>query len=535
MICAPLTPDEKERLEALYGYDILDTDAEKVFDDLTQLAADICQTPIALISLVDPNRQWFKAKVGINADETSREIAFCAHAIHQREIFEVCDASKDSRFHDNPLVTNEPNIRFYAGAPLITPTGYAIGTLCAISDEPKQLTESQKNALQILSREVISQLELRRTLKQTQNANEFKTEFLSSMSHEIRTPLNAIIGFSRILLEQSKTLNLPENFSSYLADIDFSSKHLLGIVNSVLDLSKIEAGKMEVLPNWFSSQEFIKKLCHMLAIKAQEKGVILGFDIDNNLPDYLFLDQQKLSQILINLLNNAIKFTPQNKRVNVLATINNQTIAFIIQDEGIGISKNDQVRLFEKFNQLGKQHSEGTGLGLTITKHLVELMHGSITLESELNQGTRITVSIPLPNTEIPKNIIEQTNPSKNNSIKQPNILVVEDNAINRKLANAIFSSLGHQVDFAESGEQALISVQEKTYDLIYMDIHMPGISGIEAATQIHQNFPDSTIIALTADIFELQKQHENGYKFDDYLSKPLIKEELIETINKFS
>ena len=161
MIKASTPEDELSRLKDLYEYDVLDTEAEKSFDDLTQLASDICETPISLISLVDPDRQWFKSKHGIDVAETARDISFCSHAILENQVFEVQNALTDTRFHDNPLVTNDPNIRFYAGAPLITPRGNAIGTLCVISDKPKKLSSKQINALTVLSKEVIAQLELR--------------------------------------------------------------------------------------------------------------------------------------------------------------------------------------------------------------------------------------------------------------------------------------------------------------------------------------------------------------------------------------
>ena len=158
----PIPKDEKKRLEVLWQYDVLDTVPERVFDDLTELAASICESPIAMITLVDEKRQWFKSKVGVTLNETSRDISFCAHAIVQQELFIVPDASKDARFADSPLVTGAPNIRFYAGAPLITPDGHALGTLCLIDKVPHDLRPDQKRALQILSRHVMTQLELRR-------------------------------------------------------------------------------------------------------------------------------------------------------------------------------------------------------------------------------------------------------------------------------------------------------------------------------------------------------------------------------------
>jgi hypothetical protein len=162
---------EKRRLEVLWQYDVLDTIPEALFDDLTELAAGICEAPIALISLVDEKRQWFKSKFGTTVNETSRDVSFCAHAIHQPDLFIVPDATQDVRFASNPLVTSDPKIRFYAGAPQTTPDGYALGTLCVIDKVPRELRFEQKNALRILARHVVSQLELRRRSKETQNAS----------------------------------------------------------------------------------------------------------------------------------------------------------------------------------------------------------------------------------------------------------------------------------------------------------------------------------------------------------------------------
>jgi GAF domain-containing protein len=158
----PSVDHERKRLKVLWQYDVLDTVPEVLFDDLTELAARICEAPIALISLVDEKRQWFKSKVGITVSETSRDVSFCAHAIKQTDLFIVPDATKDERFAKNPLVTSDPKIRFYAGAPLITPDGYALGTLCVIDKTPRELRPDQKHALSILARHVVSQLELRR-------------------------------------------------------------------------------------------------------------------------------------------------------------------------------------------------------------------------------------------------------------------------------------------------------------------------------------------------------------------------------------
>lgn len=178
---APAVQNEKKRLKVLWQYEVLDTVPEELFDDLTELAARICEAPIALISLVDEKRQWFKSKIGTDVRETSREISFCSHAIQQSDLFIVPDAAQDQRFARNPLVTSEPRIRFYAGAPLITADGYALGTLCVIDKVPRQLRPEQKQALVILARHVVSQLELRRRSRELIRVREEKEQSRSQV------------------------------------------------------------------------------------------------------------------------------------------------------------------------------------------------------------------------------------------------------------------------------------------------------------------------------------------------------------------
>ena len=533
MITSPITVDEKKRIKALYDYEILDTEAEEAFDDLALLASEICETPIALISLVDPKRQWFKSSVGIDASETDRDIAFCAHAIHNKNIFEIPNALEDERFFDNPLVTGGPNIRFYAGAPLITPDGCAIGTLCAISDKPKKLSRRQLKSLEILSREVITQMELRKKVSELKKANDFTNDFLSNMSHEIRTPLNAIHGFSELLSERSFDLKLPSDAQDYITEIGFSTKHLLSIVNSVLDLSKIESGTVELTPSWFLNHPFLTNIKKMMDVQAQDKGSMLILDIDDNVPAYFYFDEGKLSQILINLIGNSIKFTLKEKDITLKIRYVNHQLVFTIIDQGVGISNENKDKLFNKYQQVGEHKNiEGTGLGLSITKGLVELMRGSIRLISEEGVGTRAVVTLPLPEEQPLVHQIKQQRSSLE-KIPQLNILIVEDNAVNRKLAKIILEHMGQNITFAESGEQALAITEKQTFDLIFMDIHMPGINGIETSHQMRKNNVLTPIVALTADIFEIQKNDADSFRFDDYLTKPINKKHLEDCLRK--
>lgn len=532
MQSAPETADEKERLKDLYQYNVLDTEAEKVFDDLTRLASEICETPIALISLVDPDRQWFKSKVGIDVEETSRDIAFCAHAIHRQEVFEVTDTLNDERFFDNPLVTGGPNIRFYAGTPLVTPRGRAIGTLCTISDEPKTLSAHQKQALEILGRSVISQLELRLTNAQLKLANERKTDFLSNISHELRTPLNAIVSLSKLMLEDVNRQTLPDKFQEYVSHIDYSGKRLLDLVNSVLDLSKVEAGKMELTPSVIKSRQFFSAMRGMMNARANEYMVHFEMTIAPDVPVALLFDETKLSQIILNVLSNAIKFTPPKKRVSFTVSAPDDQLVLMVEDQGVGIAEHDLPTLFDKFKQVGAHRSrEGTGLGLPITKALAELMGGQITVESTLGEGTQVCIFLPLESVLMSNYQHKQAVVDINSNAK---ILVVEDNMINQEVARAIFESLALQIDLADTGEEAVEKAKAAEYDLVFMDLHLPGIDGWEAARRIHLNNSDTPIVALSADAFSNDAGQYQNKGILDFLTKPIDRDHLLRVLGKF-
>ena len=536
MEAAPLPKNEEERLAELLSYDVLDTEAEKLFDDLTALASQICETPIALISLVDPNRQWFKSKVGLDAEETSREIAFCSHAILEREVFEVPNATLDPRFHDNPLVTSAPDIRFYAGAPLITPSGHAIGTLCAIDKKPRQLTDAQKASLQTLSKSVVAHLELKRKNRELERTSQFKSDFLSYISHEIRTPLNAINTFSHLLESEANKLNLPSTFSTPLSHVSQSGERLLEIVNSVLDINQIEAGKMRVMPRAVRLNDFFTHLFSLTKIRAEESGVVFSTSSEAALPESLFFDDTKFGQVALNILSNAIKFTAKDKSVKAQVKYKNGKLIFNVIDQGIGMSEEDQERLFTPFERMENARKiSGTGLGLNISKRLIELMDGSIKVSSKLNAGTRVSVSIPADSIDAsqfpessPRSLVAQLNIDKS-----ANVLVVEDHYINQVVIQTLFEKLGVQFAIVSTGEEGVEYAKSHPVELVLMDLNLPGIQGDEATAQIKRLRPELPIVALTADVITKPDYlREKG--LDDVLTKPINSDELIRVLNHF-
>jgi len=399
MIEADLPSDEDIRLNKLYELDILDTIEEQAYDDLTKLAAEICQTPIALVSLVDKERQWFKSHHGLDARETPREVAFCSHAILDDKVFIIEDSSKDERFFDNPLATGAPHVTFYAGAPLIMSDQRKLGSLCVISDKPKKLSASQKEALSALARQVVTQLELRLKIKELKQLDHAKDEFISMASHELRTPLTSIYGSLSLLLNDSKNpLSAKQN--SLITIAYRNSERLLSLVNDILELSKIESGLLKFDNATLNPAELLNKafeLNQAYCIKCNTKLNVSCADECQELT--VFADEQRLLQVLSNFISNAAKFTFDGDTVDLHLKKEGNYAVIEVVDHGPGITIEQQKLVFLKFKQLDTPVNNklpGTGLGLNISKNIIELQNGIIGFESMPNTKTTFYFKLPL-------------------------------------------------------------------------------------------------------------------------------------------
>jgi signal transduction histidine kinase len=395
MQIAAIPENEQARIHALLQYEILDTEAEAVYDDFVELASYICQTPIALISLVDPTRQWFKATVGCPASETSRDVAFCAHAIHQSDVFVVPDTLTDSRFVDNPLVTGDPHIRFYAGAPLITPAGLAIGTLCAIDREPRILSPEQITALQTLARQVVSQLELRRLTKELQQVLESKNKLFHILSHDLRSPFNGILAFSQALADEAETLSR-EEIQDFSQTVLNSAEQFMHLIDNLLQCTRFELGSLEYQPNTVTIDSVVGNVLTLLKGNAAQKKVNLV--CETNPATEVFADSTMLHSIFQNLIGNSIKFTPSNGRVTVRAADQGSMIQVSVIDSGVGVPPEKLAHLFELMagrSTDGTAGEKGTGLGLLLCKDLVEKHGGQLWVDSVVGQGTSFHLTLP--------------------------------------------------------------------------------------------------------------------------------------------
>ncbi len=402
MKIAPPTADETGRLEALHSYRILDTGVEKAYQDIVELAGAICNTPIAVITLVDADRQWFKARVGLEAAETSRDLAFCAHAIHGRQLFIVPDASLDERFCDNPLVTQAPNIRFYAGAPIYSHDGHALGTLCAIDSKPNALNDFQQRALGILSHQVMQLLELRRTvheLDQTsqdlRSNNASKDRLLSIFSHDLKTPFFGLVGLSHMLCEGWE--DMPREEIKELADdLATSAEGGLRLVEQMLEWAMLEGKGFTKGTTEFDLGLLVEEVQSTLSPVAKQKGIDLTIHSDE--PLRVHADADMCRSLFQNLVSNALKFTRPGGSVDVVIFAEGEVVECQVRDTGLGISPGRVKQLMagnSTHSTAGTSGETGTGLGLVFCKQILERNRGMLTVTSEPGRGSTFKVSLP--------------------------------------------------------------------------------------------------------------------------------------------
>ena len=395
---------EVTRLAALRRYGVLDAPPAEAFDRVTRLCRELFEVPVALVSLVDADRLWFLSEAGYGRREAPRDASFCDHALSGDGFCQVDDALESAVFREHPLVTGEPGVRFYAGAPLVSPDGYRLGFLCVVDMKPRADFGAVARArLEALAAIVVDELEFRRTageLVAAKNAAEAaakaKSMFLANMSHELRTPLNAVIGFSDLMLS-GVAGPVGARATEYLGHIQESGRHLLSLVNDVLDLARIEAGAVCLQKEDMDPTREIDQALNLLMPIADAKRIVLQRRL-NDMPPRISADGRALRQIVLNLASNAVEFTPSGGRVEVCGWIEWRQMVVQVTDSGVGIPRADLERLFQPFERGGLEQARttpGTGLGLTLARRLAELHGGQVSLMSTEGVGTVATLILP--------------------------------------------------------------------------------------------------------------------------------------------
>lgn len=401
--------DEERRLAALAAYQVLDSEPEEAFDEIVRLAARITGAPIALVSLIDSDRQWFKACIGIDMRSTPRSASFCAHTIQGRDPLVIDDATSDPRFADNPMVTGAPFVRSYAGVPLVDRDGAALGTLGVVDMAPRRPTAAQLEVLVVLAHQVVAQLELRRANRSiaaqlreqealraaAEEANRSKDWFLAAVSHDLRTPLGAILGWTTLLRGRPDDAALHRRAVEI---IDRQARTQLRLVDDLLDVTRIGADRLEVDRVPFELSTVVEAALDTLRPTADARRVELTLELPGD-PIVVRGEAGRVEQVVWNLVANAIKFSPDGARVAVRLERDGTLARLTVDDRGRGIAADLLPRIFEPFQQDGDGESRrlgGLGLGLTIASRIVAALGGTIRAHSDgRDRGARFVVELP--------------------------------------------------------------------------------------------------------------------------------------------
>ncbi len=459
----------------------------------------------------------------------------------------VIDDIKETEYFKTDRNVAKFGLRSYIGSPVIV-NGKTIGSLCVVDVKPKKFTETEikiistlAKALSLEQKRYSVEQELKTAMQEADNANKAKSQFLANMSHEIRTPLNSIMGFYEMLTVQERD----EKKLKMLKMIEESGDQLMQIINDIFNYSQIESGKVELSESNFYLDEILNETTGFFMPLVKKKNLEIVVSLEKIQENELYGDFFKLRQILVNVISNAIKFTDEGSILVIAGAEKSGGIIktkFTIEDTGIGIDKDQVNKIFDEFRQLEyylTKRIKGTGLGLAITKKLVNLLHGTITVESEPGKGSRFTIEIPFRHKKEEKNIKMTDDPTNQpvEDLRKIKILLAEDNEANQFLIKAITKSKGWEITVVDDGKQAVDAFSKDHFDMILMDVQMPVMNGYEATKLIREKETGKEnripIIALTAYAMQSDKELCLKAGMDNYISKPFRRQQFLDVISE--
>ncbi|XHR28986.1 MAG: ATP-binding protein [Chthoniobacteraceae bacterium] len=542
-----MPPNEEARLRVLRQYGLLDTPPDATFDALTVLAGYIFHAPVAVVSLVDENRLWFKASTGLPWSELPRERGFSTYAILDPGGLVVHDAAEDPRFNPGPAFDLQPPLRFYAGAPLLTHEGYALGAICILDHKPRpDFDPRQMRILQTLSRHAMAQIELRHSFvhltqelkdlnqvetetrrklaaheREMDRLSEMKDRFVTMLAHELRNPLASILNAVELLRSPE-----PEDATEI---IETQVRHLSRLTEDLLDLSRVTRGKLVLQKTTLDLVDAVREAAKVAKPVFAKGGQHLVVSLPPQ-PLWLEADPVRVQQIVSNLLANAAKFTPPGRKVSLaLKTEGGEAVLYVV-DEGIGLPPEMLERIFDPFVQSeGAGERGGLGLGLPLVRQLVKLHRGHVKAESDgVGKGCRFTVRLPLgiaPAHPIPKpDPLDQAVVRPETVPLSCRVLVVDDNTEFRETLGRLLKRWGHETQGCATGAQALDRALSFQPDIVLIDLNLPDVDGFSVAECLCSR-PELTkthLVAMSGFGEEHDRVHAAQSGFHEFVLKPV-------------